>query len=69
MSETPQKNCLERAFADGRAELAGEGKAERIHYKAAGHSERWSDPEEKVRAEFWAELYLQVRISAGAYPL
>ena len=23
---------------------------------AADHSERWSDPEEKVRAEFWAEL-------------
>jgi hypothetical protein len=29
---------------------------ERIHYKAAKNSERWADPEEKVRAEFWAEL-------------
>ena len=42
--------CLERAFADGHAELIGEGKSERIHYKAAAHKERWSDPEEKVRA-------------------
>ena len=48
--------CLKRAFVDGHAELIGEGKSERIHYKAAAHKERWSDPEEKVRAEFWAEL-------------
>ena len=47
---------LERAFADGHLKLAGEGKAERIHYVAANHSERWADPEEKVRAELWAEL-------------
>ncbi len=47
---------LDRAIADGHAKLAGEGKAERIHYLAVGHSERWSDPEEKVRAEYWAEL-------------
>ncbi len=47
---------LERAFEDGIAELIGEGKNERIRYKAANHSERWADPEEKVRAEFWAEL-------------
>ncbi len=56
MSETPQGTYLERAFADGHAELIGEGKSERIHYKSAAHKERWSDPEEKVRAEFWAEL-------------
>ncbi len=47
---------LERAIADGHAEITGEGKTERIHYIAADHSERWADPEEKVRAEFWAEL-------------
>ena len=56
MPETSQGTYLERAFADGHAELSGGGKAERIHYKAADHKERWSDPEEKVRAEFWAEL-------------
>jgi type I restriction enzyme M protein len=54
-AETP-KTYLEQAIEDGRAELTGEGKKERIHYVAADHSERWSDPEEKVRAEFWAEL-------------
>lgn len=47
---------LDRALNDGHAKLAGEGKNERIHYLAVGHSERWSDPEEKVRAEYWAEL-------------
>lgn len=47
---------LKQAIADGHAEFTGEGKRERIRYVAAGHSERWSDPEEKIRAEFWAEL-------------
>lgn len=47
---------LERAFIDGHLKLTGEGKTERIHYVAADHTERWSDPEEKVRAEFYAEL-------------
>ena len=47
---------IDRAFADGHAEIVGEGRTERIRYVAADHSERWSDPEEKVRAELWAEL-------------
>ncbi|HOV80131.1 MAG TPA: N-6 DNA methylase [Bacillota bacterium] len=47
---------LERAIADGHVEILGEGKDERIRYIAAGRTERWADPEEKVRAEFWAEL-------------
>ena len=47
---------LERALDDGLAEFHGEGRTERIRYIAADHSERWSDPEEKVRAELWAEL-------------
>lgn len=54
-TKTP-KTYLEQAISDGQAEIKGEGKKERIHYLAADHSERWSDPEEKVRAEFWAEL-------------
>ena len=51
-----QKTYLEQAIEDGFAKITGEGKTQRIHYIAASHSERWSDPEEKVRAEFWAEL-------------
>ena len=47
---------LDRALADGAAQISGEGRAERIRYIAADHSERWADPEEKVRAELWAEL-------------
>ena len=53
---TPTKTYLEQAIEDGHAKISGEGKTQRIHYIAANHSERWSDPEEKVRAEFWAEL-------------
>ncbi|PSB35129.1 restriction endonuclease subunit M [Chlorogloea sp. CCALA 695] len=56
MSVENLKTYLERAIEDGHARLAGEGKKERIHYIATNHSERWSDPEEKIRAEFWAEL-------------
>lgn len=54
-TETP-KTYLDQSIADGHAEISGEGKKARIYYLAADHSERWSDPEEKIRAEFWAEL-------------
>ncbi|MCC6298474.1 MAG: restriction endonuclease subunit M [Anaerolineales bacterium] len=47
---------LERAINDGHAKLTGEGKSEKITYLAVNHSEKYNDPEEKVRAEFWAEL-------------
>ena len=54
-----RRDYLSRALKDGHAALAGEGRNERIHYRAADHSERWGDPEEKVRAELWAELIYQ----------
>ena len=47
---------LEMAIADNHAQLVGEGKQQKIIYAAKNHTERYSDPEEKVRAEFWAEL-------------
>lgn len=47
---------LERALVDGFAELIGEGKQQKIRYVAVNHTERYADPEEQVRAEFWAEL-------------
>jgi type I restriction enzyme M protein len=56
MNEKPQPPFLKYAIADGLAKFTSEGKTERIHYLAADHTERWADPEEKVRAEFWAEL-------------
>ncbi len=60
---------LEQAIKDGHAKIGGEGKTQRIHYILASHSERWSDPEEKVRAEFWAELDLQISVPARAHRL
>lgn len=56
MKDSSQPSFIERAIADGHAEISVEGKSERIRYIAANHYENWSDPEEKVRAEFWAEL-------------
>lgn len=56
MPSAHEQTFTQRALADGLAVVTGDGKNERIHYKAANHYERWSDPEEKVRAEFWAEL-------------
>ena len=55
-SVSQHQTFFARALADGHAEITGEGRNERIHYVAAMHSERWADPEEKVRAELWAEL-------------
>ncbi len=50
------KNFLDQAFDRRYAEITGEGTSERIRYIAANRSEQWTDPEEKVRAELWAEL-------------
>ena len=56
MPDQAQPPFLNHAINDGLVKFTGEGITERIHYVAADHSERWADPEEKVRAEFWAEL-------------
>ena len=47
---------LEKALKNGYAQLSGEGKAEKITYVAIDHTERYADPEEKIRTDYWAEL-------------
>ena len=47
---------LNEAVEKGYAILSGEGAKQRITYVAVNHSERFSDHEEQVRAEYWAEL-------------
>jgi type I restriction enzyme M protein len=47
---------LDRALADGHATLDTAGPRTRINYVAIRWSEIYDDPEEKVRAEYWAEL-------------
>lgn len=48
---------LERAIKDNYAYIVGTDNKQRITYVTSDdHSESYSDPEEKVRAEFWAEL-------------
>lgn len=56
MSESAKHSLTVQAVLDGLAEIIGGGRSERIRYVAANHTERWTAPEEKVRAEFWAEL-------------
>ena len=53
----------DRAIADGHAKLIDDGRNQRIHYVAANHPERYTDPEEKVRAELWAELIYKYEYS------
>ncbi|MHB1155929.1 MAG: N-6 DNA methylase [Phycisphaerales bacterium] len=47
---------LEQALEKGYATLSGDNSKQRITYVAVNHSERFADPEEQVRADFWAEL-------------
>ena len=57
MPEAPSRRTyLGRAIAASQVEITGEGRGQRIRYIVADHSERYADPEEKVRAELWAEL-------------
>lgn len=55
MSMEP-KDFLQRAFADGYLQLISSGKTEKIRYVLVNVTEKWSDPEEKVRAAYYAEL-------------
>lgn len=50
------ESYLDKAIGEGHLRIDQSGKFEKIVYVAGGRSERWSDPEEKVRAEFYAEL-------------
>ena len=56
MNEPNRQTYFEAALVDGHVQLAGDSRNERIYYVAAEHSGRYSNPEEKVVAELWAEL-------------
>src|SRR5258707_2393430 len=51
-----EQSYAAKAFEDGHLHLDKSGRTEKLIYGAVNRSERWSDPEEKVRAEFYAEL-------------
>ena len=52
-----ESTYLNKAIKDGYAFISGSGNKEKITYVTSdNHSENYNDPEEKVRAEFWAEL-------------
>lgn len=54
--ERPPDIFLERAVDDGYAELTDDKNGGRITYVSAARTEHFGDPEEQVRAEYWAEL-------------
>lgn len=51
-----EHSFLNKAVEEGHVRIDQSGRFEKVVYVAASRSERWSDPEEKVRAEFYAEL-------------
>lgn len=62
--ENHMTSLTEQAIERGLLRLEKRGKTDSIVYVAADRSEKWSDPEEKVRAEFYAELILRYGYSA-----
>lgn len=50
------QSYLDQAIAAGHLSIESSSKTVRIRYVAVNRAERWSDPEEKVRAEYYAEL-------------
>jgi type I restriction enzyme M protein len=55
-SVSSSQTFTERAVADGHLRFTHSGRTEKVVYNAVDYPARWSDPEEKVRAEFYAEL-------------
>lgn len=57
---------LEKAIKDGYAYIVGEeGKRKITYVSSDNHTERYDDPEEQVRAEFWAELIYKCEYPAN----
>lgn len=57
---------LDRAIKDGYAFLTGSDNKQKINYVTSeNHEEKYSDPEEQVRAEFWAELIYKYEYPAN----
>ena len=57
---------LKRAEKDGYAYITGPESKHKITYVTSdNHSENYNDPEEKVRAEFWAELIYKYEYPAN----
>lgn len=57
---------LDRAIKDGYAYITGTDNKQKIVYVTSdNHSENYNDPEEKVRAEFWAELIYKYEYPAS----
>lgn len=57
---------LEKALSDGYANITGvEGKRKITYVSSNNHAESFEDPEERVRAEFWAELIYRYEYPAN----
>ena len=57
---------LEKAIKDGYVYITGPESKQKITYVTSdNHSENYNDPEEKVRAEFWAELIYKYEYPAN----
>ena len=50
------QDLLQQAFTDGHLQLITSGRTEKIRYVAVNQAEKWRDPEEKVRADYYNKL-------------
>lgn len=65
IQELNTEQLLQKAQDEGFIRFTEEGKNQRIIYvHSKEHSERWSDPEEKVRATFYCELIYRYQYPA-----
>ena len=64
--EMMNMSSLQRAIKDGYVNISGnEGKRKITYVASENHSENFEDPEEKVRAEFYAELIYKYQYPAN----
>lgn len=64
--EMMNMSSLQRAIKDGYVNISGnEGKRKITYVVSENHSENFEDPEEKVRAEFYAELIYKYQYPAN----
>ena len=54
--ESSRLPYLDRAISDRHADISGEGRSQQVHYIGSGYVGNYAGPEERIRAELWAEL-------------
>lgn len=65
MAQASGQDWLGRALEDGHIQIIASGKSEKVRYVACNVAEKWSNPEERVRAAYYAELIYRYGYDPG----